>query len=98
MKAVFITFDQAHYERVIDLLDRLGCRGFTSWIDVNGRGSHTGDPHYGSHAWPSMGSAVMTMVPDDRVAPLMERLRQFDTERPLLGLRAFSWTLDSEGV
>ena len=27
MKSVLITFDQAYYERIIALLDRLGCRG-----------------------------------------------------------------------
>ena len=29
MKSVLITFDQAYYERIMSLLDRLGCRGFT---------------------------------------------------------------------
>lgn len=29
MKSVLITFDQAYYERIMALLDRLGCRGFT---------------------------------------------------------------------
>ena len=27
MKSVLITFDQAYYERIMALLDRLGCRG-----------------------------------------------------------------------
>ena len=54
MKSVLITFDQAYYERIIALLDRLGCRGFTYLERVQGRGSKTGDPHFGSHAWPSM--------------------------------------------
>ena len=30
MKSVLITFDQAYYERIMALLDRLNCRGFTS--------------------------------------------------------------------
>ena len=54
MKSVLITFDQAYYERIMALLDRLGCRGFTYLEKVQGRGSKTGDPHFGSHAWPSM--------------------------------------------
>ena len=29
MKSVLITFDQAYFERIIALLDRLSCRGFT---------------------------------------------------------------------
>lgn len=98
MKAVLITFDQAHYERIIDTLDRLGCRGFTSWQQVTGRGSISGEPHYGSHAWPSMASAILSMVDDEKVEPLLSKLREYDLERPKLGLRAFVWTLDNMGV
>ena len=89
MKAVFISFDQAHYERIIDILDRLNCRGFTAWPQVTGRGSRDGEPHYGSHAWPSLAQAIMTMVDDSRVDALLARLRALDDERPRLGLRAF---------
>lgn len=71
MKSVLITFDQAYYERIIALLDRLGCRGFTYLERVQGRGSKTGDPHFGSHAWPSMCSAIITVVDDKKVDPLL---------------------------
>ncbi len=98
MKAVMITFDQAHYERIVDALDRLNCRGYTAWNQVSGRGSHSGEPHYGSHAWPALASAILTMVPDERVEPLLKRLREFDSESPKLGLRAFVWNLCEEGV
>lgn len=52
MKSVFIAFDQAHYEKIIDILTRSNCRGYTAFSDVQGRGSVSGEPHYGSHAWP----------------------------------------------
>ena len=39
MKSVFITFDQAFYERILALLDRQNCRGFSYWQQVQGRGS-----------------------------------------------------------
>ena len=94
MKAVFIAFDQAHYERIIDILDRLSCRGYTAWQQVSGRGSNDGEPHYGSHAWPLLASSIMTVVPDDRVAPLLDRLAAVDAERPKLGLRAFVWNVE----
>ena len=42
MKSVFITFDQAFFERIMALLDRQGCRGFSYWQQVQGRGSKTG--------------------------------------------------------
>lgn len=94
MKAIFISFDQAHYERIIDLLERNNCRGFTSWQQVMGRGSRTGEPHYGSHAWPSMASAIMTVVDDSRVDNVLARLKAIDDERPKLGLRAFTWNIE----
>lgn len=89
MKSVLITFDQAHYERVVMALDRLGCRGFTYWDKVQGRGSTTGIPHYGSHAWPSMGAAIVTIVDDAKVDQLLTVLKRIDEDREQLGLRAF---------
>ena len=89
MESVLITFDQAYYERIIALLDRLGCRGFTYLERAQGRGSKTGDPHFGSHAWPSMCSAIITVVDDKKVDPLLDALHRMDMQTEQLGLRAF---------
>lgn len=89
MKSVLITFDQAHYERIMTLLDRLNCRGFSYLERLQGRGSKTGDPHFGSHAWPSMCSAIITVVDDAKVDPLLDALHQIDLQTDKLGLRAF---------
>lgn len=94
MKSVFITFDQAFYDSVLAILDRNGCRGFSYLEDVQGRGSKTGNSHYGSHAWPSMCSAIFTMVEDDRVDRLLEMLHNLDKSREQLGLRAFVWNIE----
>jgi len=94
MKSILIAFDQAHYDVIVQLLERQGCRGFTGWRQVEGRGSHTGEPHYGTHAWPSLGSAIITVVDDDKAAPLLERLKALDEASPLLGLRAFVWNVE----
>ena len=63
MKSVLITFDQAYYERIMALLDRLGCRGFTYLEKVQGRGSKTGDPHFGS---PCLAKYVLGYLDDSR--------------------------------
>ena len=94
MKAIFIAYDQAHHEAVLELLERSNCRGFTSFGTVQGRGSVKGDPHYGTHAWPSLGGAILTMVEDSRVDTVLGKLRALDRERPLLGLRAFVWCVE----
>lgn len=89
-----ITFDQAYNERIVELLDRMNCRGFTRWEQVQGRGSKIGEPHYGSHAWPSMCSAIMTVVDDHKVQPLLDKLHEMDQETEMLGLRAFVWNVE----
>ncbi|MBD5218965.1 MAG: hypothetical protein K2K69_07325 [Muribaculaceae bacterium] len=94
MKSIFIAFDQAHYERIVEMLERSNCRGFTAWQDVTGRGTVDGEPHYGSHAWPSMASAIITVVEDQRVPIVLAKLKEFNDERPKLGLRAFVWNVE----
>jgi len=93
MQAVFIAYDQAHHNALIDILDRSLCRGFTAFGNVQGRGSKTGEPHYGTHAWPSLAQAMITFVEDDRVDQLLERIKALDEEKPRLGLRAFVWPI-----
>ena len=93
MKAIFIAYDQAHHEHIIEILNSLSCRGFTAFGEVQGRGSKTGTPHYGTHAWPSLAQAMLVMVEDEKEAPLLRRLKEIDEEKPLLGLRAFVWPI-----
>lgn len=94
MKSIFIAFDQAHYDRIVEMLERNNCRGFTAWNQVTGRGTVDGEPHYGSHAWPSMASAIITVVEDHRVPIVLEKLKAFNDDRPKLGLRAFVWNVE----
>ncbi len=94
MKSVLITFDQAHYDRIIAVLDRLNCRGYTYWDVVQGRGSDTGVPHLGSHSWPSLSSAILTVVPEARVDSLLKVLKNIDEAYDQLGLRAFVWNIE----
>jgi hypothetical protein len=94
MKSVLITFDQAFYERIISTLDHLNCRGFTFFEHVQGRGSKTGEPHYGSHAWPSMCSAIITVVEDRTADLLLDALHKIDVQTERLGLRAFVWSIE----
>lgn len=89
MKAVFIAFDRAHRESVIEALSSSMQRGFTLFEQAQGRGSKTGEPHYGSHAWPSQNSAIIAMCEDDRVPLIFDRLKKIDADRPMLGLRAY---------
>lgn len=93
MKAIFIAFDQAHNENILEILEKNSCRGFTSFGQTQGRGTHTGEPHYGTHAWPSLGNAILTIVEDQKVDSLLQKLKTLDELKPRLGLRAFVWEI-----
>ena len=95
MKAVFIACDQAHHEDVLTLLTHFNCRGYTAFGQVTGRGSQTGDPHLGSHAWPTLNSSLLVIAPADKVPTLLERLKAMDEETPAQGLRAFVWAVEA---
>ena len=94
MKGIFIAYDQAYNMDIADALQDLGVRGFTMWQDIAGRGSQTGEPHLGNHAWPTMNNAMLTFVDDDKVDSILAKICAMDEETPDLGLRAFTWNVE----
>ena len=96
MKAFFLSYNQALTDRINKMLDDHGVRGFTRWALTEGRGSFDGEPHYGTHAWPSMNASVLAIVEDEQVRPLMEAFRVMDSTTKMQGSRAFVWNIESE--
>ena len=94
MKAIFVSYNQAFNDEIVECLEKNGQRGFSRWDEVMGRGSEDGEPHYGSHAWPVMNQAVLTVVEDADVDAVLAGLRQKDADYPELGLRAFVWNVE----
>ena len=89
MKAIFVAYNQAYNQEIVELLEGLGQRGYTVWEEVGGRGSVDGEPHLGNHAWPTQNHALLSVVEDDLAVRIMERLRETDRDNPKLGLRAY---------
>ncbi len=89
-----IVFNQANTARVEYMLDKLEIRGFTFWENVQGRGSVDGDPHRGTHTWPEMNSAVMCVVDDDKVEPILTTVRKLDLRNKEVGVKAFVWNIE----
>jgi nitrogen regulatory protein PII len=91
MKAIMIIYNQAHSERVEYLMDRLGIKGYSLWENVQGRGSHTGVPHLGTHAWPEINKSVLTIVEDDIVDNVLATVSKINSINDEVGIRAFVW-------
>jgi len=94
MKSIFIAFDQAFYDQIVTLLSTNHVRGFTGWETVMGRGSKTGEPHYGTHAWPSSNSSIITIVEDEKVKGILSDLKDLDATSKTMGIRAFVWNIE----
>lgn len=94
MKSVFIVFNQANTERVEYMLDMLGIRGFTFFENVQGRGTNGGEPRRGTHTWPEMNSAVITIVEDEKVTELLDTVKKLDLRNKEVGVRAFVWNIE----
>jgi nitrogen regulatory protein PII len=91
MKAVMIIYNHAHSEKVEYVLEKLKIRGYTLWENVQGRGSHTGDPRLGTHTWPEINKSLLTVVEDDLVDSLLEKVKKIDAINEEVGIRAFVW-------
>lgn len=91
MKAVFMACNQSMYDAVMDIMNDMELRGFTGWEELIGRGSKDGEPHLGNHAWPTMNSALISVMEDDKATEFLKRLKQLDENNGKQGLRAFAW-------
>jgi len=96
MKALFIIYGQALKGPVENLLDKLNVRGFTRWDEVQGRGSIEGEPHFGTHAWPTKNGSVLAFLDEQKATKLTDALKRLNEQAEQQGLRAFVW--DAEGV
>ena len=94
MKAVMIVYNHGITEEVEDALKHLEIHGFTKFLNVHGQGSQKGEPHLGTHIWPSQNAVVLTVVPEDLVDPLMEKIKEINAEAEEQGIHAFVWNIE----
>lgn len=91
MKAIMIIYNQAHTEKIEYMLDKLGIKGYSLWENVQGRGTSTGVPHLGTHAWPEINKSVITIVDDELVDSILNTVKRIDAINNEVGIRAFVW-------
>jgi nitrogen regulatory protein PII len=91
MKAIMIVYNQAHTEKIEYMLDKLGIKGYSLWENVQGRGTSTGVPHLGTHAWPEINKSVIVVVDDEVVDKVLNTVKKIDDINDEVGIRAFVW-------
>ncbi|MDD3558047.1 MAG: hypothetical protein PHW27_05685 [Melioribacteraceae bacterium] len=94
MKAVMIVYNHGITEEVDEALEQLNIRGFTRFLDVHGQGSEKGEPHLGSHIWPSKNAVILTVIEDNLVDGLLKKIEDINKEAEEQGLHAFVWNIE----
>lgn len=94
MKAVMIVYNHGITEEVNEALEALGIRGYTKFLNVHGQGSVKGEPHLGTHIWPSQNSVIITIVDDNQLDPLLEKVKAINQEAEEQGIHAFVWNIE----
>jgi nitrogen regulatory protein PII len=88
-----IIYNQAHTEKIEYMLEKLGIKGYTLWENVQGRGTNTGVPRLGTHTWPEINKSLLTIIEDDLVDTLLDKVKRIDAINEEVGIRAFVWEI-----
>jgi len=94
MKAVMIVYNHGITEEVDEALQSLKIRGYTRFLNVHGQGSEKGEPHLGTHIWPSQNAVVLTIIKDDLVEPLLKKVEEINKDAEEQGIHAFVWNIE----
>ncbi len=95
MKMVFIVYNAAISEEVMEALQEIGVENYTKWDRVLGKGSISG-PHFDSDVWPGVNSMLAIAVEDEKKDKIMAKVRELKSKESLRkeGIGAFVLPLE----
>lgn len=97
MKMFFVLYTESSDEDIINAFKKSGFKYYTKMSGVMGEGDES-EPKLGTHYWPGKNNALLLAVPDEKIQPLCELVRQLKVEHPRAGLKAFTFPLDEECI
>ena len=75
MKLVLIVFNFVYDEQIRGIIERLRIPGFTEVPRVFGTGES--GKRLGTHVFPGHDTMLLTVVPEERMGPLLDAIRQY---------------------
>jgi len=93
MTLVFIAYNIAIHEEIMEILDKLDLKSYTRWEEVTGVGRQSG-PHLNTHVWPAKNSALAVVAGNDEAGLLMEEIRRLRKTAGKVGVKAFCWRVE----
>ena len=93
MKMIFIMYNIAINDEVVQILKDEGIEEYTRWERATGCGKTSG-PHLGSHIWPAVNSVLAVAVEDDKKNQLIEEIKKMRQKLGKEGIKAFVLPLE----
>jgi hypothetical protein len=84
--SVFIIYDRAIDEEILETLSACCIEKYTRWHDASGVGAS--GPHLGDHIWPALNNVMMAVVEAEKKDEILGKVRALQEEFPFVGLRA----------
>lgn len=88
MKMVFIMYNIAINEEVMQVLKEVGIGEYTRWEKATGCGKTSG-PHLGNHIWPAVNSVLAVVLEDDKKDKLIVQIKELRKRLGREGIKAF---------
>ena len=88
VKMVFIMYNIAINDEVMQILKDVGIEGYTRWERTTGCGQTSGS-HLGTHVWPPVNSVLAIAVEDDKKSKLIDQIKKVRKELGKEGIKAF---------
>ncbi len=95
MKLLWIIFDEAFEDQVLEALERRGVRTFTLLRGALGQGRHS-PPRWGTHVWPGHNSVLMVFLSEATLSELIPTLRELKQRLKERGFKVLVW--DAEEI
>lgn len=95
MKMIFIVYNVAIEEEMMESLKEIGVENYTKWDRVLGKGPISG-PHLDSDVWPGVNSMLAIAVEDEKKDEIMAKVRELKAKESLRkeGIVAFVLPLE----
>jgi nitrogen regulatory protein PII len=95
MKMIFIVYNAAVAEEVMEALGEIGVENYTKWDRVLGKGAFSGS-HFDSDVWPGVNNMLAVAVEDGTGDKILVKLRELKGKEYLRkeGIRAFVLPLE----
>ena len=93
MKMIFIMYNIAINDEVMEILKCLEIEDYTRWERTTGCGKASG-PHLGTNVWPAVNSVLAVAVEDDKKNRLIEEIKKMRQKLGKEGIKAFVLPLE----